>query len=381
MSTLDLDRRLADIAARPRTRRGVLAGAGGRWRSPPRSAACRSTSPTGRPQAHGADPFTPRRRLRRSRAGRGRAVDAARARAAAGRRRACRRGRSRCAGSSRRTPACAASSTAARATALAGVRPLGPRRGRRPRPRPRVLLPLHHRRGGQPRSAARAPRPAPAPRRRARVRVRRPARSGRRASIPPTARSPARTSTSSSTSATTSTSTGSPTAGGRATRSCRAEFAAETETLEQYRLRHALYKTDPDLQAAHAAHPFVVTWDDHEVVNDYSGARDRRLAASPARERLPRLLRAPAAAQRLDPARPGHADLPPAHAGATSPSSACSTRASTAPTSRAATARPRAAPPRSTRATTLTGAGAGALAAARARPLATRAGTSSPSRC
>jgi alkaline phosphatase D len=49
------------------------------------------------------------------------------------------------------------------------------------------------------------------------------------------------------------------------------EFAAETETLEQYRLRHALYKTDPDLQDAHAAHPFSVVWDDHEVVNDYAG--------------------------------------------------------------------------------------------------------------
>jgi alkaline phosphatase D len=50
------------------------------------------------------------------------------------------------------------------------------------------------------------------------------------------------------------------------------EFAAETETLAQYRLRHALYKTDPDLRAAHAAHPFMVVWDDHEVVNDYAGA-------------------------------------------------------------------------------------------------------------
>jgi alkaline phosphatase D len=49
------------------------------------------------------------------------------------------------------------------------------------------------------------------------------------------------------------------------------EFAAETQTLEQYRLRHALYKTDPHLRAAHAAHPFAVTWDDHEVVNDYAG--------------------------------------------------------------------------------------------------------------
>ena len=49
------------------------------------------------------------------------------------------------------------------------------------------------------------------------------------------------------------------------------EFAFETRTLEQYRLRHALYKTDPHLQAAHRAHPFIVIWDDHEVVNDYTG--------------------------------------------------------------------------------------------------------------
>ena len=46
----------------------------------------------------------------------------------------------------------------------------------------------------------------------------------------------------------------------------------ETTTLEQYRGRHALYKTDPDLQAAHAAFPWVVTWDDHEVANNYAGA-------------------------------------------------------------------------------------------------------------
>jgi len=49
-------------------------------------------------------------------------------------------------------------------------------------------------------------------------------------------------------------------------------FQAETKTLEQYRLRYALYKTDPDLQKAHALFPFVVTWDDHEVDNDYTDA-------------------------------------------------------------------------------------------------------------
>ncbi|MET9868678.1 alkaline phosphatase D family protein, partial [Streptomyces sp. NPDC006386] len=37
-------------------------------------------------------------------------------------------------------------------------------------------------------------------------------------------------------------------------------FNRETTTLADYRLRYALYKSDPDLQAAHAQHPFVVTW-------------------------------------------------------------------------------------------------------------------------
>jgi alkaline phosphatase D len=42
-------------------------------------------------------------------------------------------------------------------------------------------------------------------------------------------------------------------------------------TLEDYRRRYALYKSDADLQAAHAALPWLVTWDDHEVQNDYAG--------------------------------------------------------------------------------------------------------------
>lgn len=46
----------------------------------------------------------------------------------------------------------------------------------------------------------------------------------------------------------------------------------ETGSLESYRNRHALYKTDRDLQAAHAAFPWVVVWDDHEVENDYADA-------------------------------------------------------------------------------------------------------------
>ncbi|MFJ9812971.1 alkaline phosphatase D family protein [Streptomyces sp. NPDC101158] len=48
-------------------------------------------------------------------------------------------------------------------------------------------------------------------------------------------------------------------------------FDRETLTLKDYRLRYALYKSDPDLMAAHAAHPFAVTWDDHETENNYAG--------------------------------------------------------------------------------------------------------------
>ncbi|MFJ3902215.1 alkaline phosphatase D family protein [Streptomyces sp. NPDC090025] len=51
-----------------------------------------------------------------------------------------------------------------------------------------------------------------------------------------------------------------------------AVFNRETFTLDDYRLRYALYKSDPDLIAAHAAHPFVVTWDDHEAEDNYAGA-------------------------------------------------------------------------------------------------------------
>jgi len=41
--------------------------------------------------------------------------------------------------------------------------------------------------------------------------------------------------------------------------------------LFEFRDRYALYKADRDLQAAHAAHPWIVTWDDHEVTDDYTG--------------------------------------------------------------------------------------------------------------
>lgn len=62
-------------------------------------------------------------------------------------------------------------------------------------------------------------------------------------------------------------------AGGTVVRSVRPGH--ETLTLQDYRVRHALYKSDPDLQTLHASVPWAITWDDHEVANDqWSGGAE-----------------------------------------------------------------------------------------------------------
>lgn len=50
----------------------------------------------------------------------------------------------------------------------------------------------------------------------------------------------------------------------------RPETIETADTLAEYRMKYRLYRSDPDLQAAHAAHPLIPVWDDHEVSNDYS---------------------------------------------------------------------------------------------------------------
>ena len=45
-----------------------------------------------------------------------------------------------------------------------------------------------------------------------------------------------------------------------------------TLTLDDYRRRYALHRSEADLQAMHAACPWLVAWDDHEVQNDYAAA-------------------------------------------------------------------------------------------------------------
>jgi alkaline phosphatase D len=64
----------------------------------------------------------------------------------------------------------------------------------------------------------------------------------------------------------------------------RAHRLPKAMTLDDYRRRYAVYKTDPALQAAHALAPWIVTWDDHEVSNDYAGAvQEKPEAGDPAR--------------------------------------------------------------------------------------------------
>ena len=45
----------------------------------------------------------------------------------------------------------------------------------------------------------------------------------------------------------------------------------EVETRDEYRQKYALYRSDADLRAMHAAHAFVPIWDDHEVEDNWAG--------------------------------------------------------------------------------------------------------------
>ena len=165
------------------------------------------------------------------------------------------------------------------------------------------------------------------------------ARTTRRASTPRIATSPSSSPTSSSSSATTSTRAVPPRPVRRAVRT---HGTPEITTLDDYRNRYALYKSDADLQAAHAACPWFVTWDDHEVENNYAGlipqdpadqaifpAR-RRAAYQAWWEHQPVALPPPGDERRVP-------DLPRRPVGRPARASPCSTAASTAATRRAAT--------------------------------------------
>ena len=70
---------------------------------------------------------------------------------------------------------------------------------------------------------------------------------------------------------------------------CAQHVGLEIRTLDDYRRRYAQYKADPLLQAAHARCPWLVTWDDHEVDNNYAGVvRRERHGVRGADARAPR---------------------------------------------------------------------------------------------
>ncbi|MBR0650412.1 alkaline phosphatase [Roseomonas terrae] len=56
----------------------------------------------------------------------------------------------------------------------------------------------------------------------------------------------------------------------------RPHIGGETVSLADYRQRYAQYRIDPALQAAHAAHPFLPSYDDHEVENNWAGAHSEK---------------------------------------------------------------------------------------------------------
>jgi alkaline phosphatase D len=94
----------------------------------------------------------------------------------------------------------------------------------------------------------------------------------------------------------------------------RSHGSGEPISLADYRTRYALYKTDADLQAAHAACPWIVTFDDHEVDNNYVGLVSQdgvSEAEFSLRARgIPRVLRAHAAPPGLVTERTRHAAVP-----------------------------------------------------------------------
>ena len=61
----------------------------------------------------------------------------------------------------------------------------------------------------------------------------------------------------------------------------RQHVGPELHTLDDYRTRHAQYKTDVFLQAAHAMCPWLMTWDDHEFANNCAGAISEKPDESP----------------------------------------------------------------------------------------------------
>jgi len=61
----------------------------------------------------------------------------------------------------------------------------------------------------------------------------------------------------------------------------RKHTGSEIYSVSDYRDRYALYRSDPALQSAHASAPWLVTWDDHEVDNNYADDISEEMGVGP----------------------------------------------------------------------------------------------------
>jgi alkaline phosphatase D len=84
----------------------------------------------------------------------------------------------------------------------------------------------------------------------------------------------------------------------------RRHLGPEIHSLDDYRIRYSQYRTDKDLQAMHAACPWFLTWDDHEVDNNYANEISEERGVTPA-ELLLRRANAYQAYYEMMPLRPG----------------------------------------------------------------------------
>ena len=93
----------------------------------------------------------------------------------------------------------------------------------------------------------------------------------------------------------------------------REHVGPETVTLANYRQRYAQYKTDPDLQAAHAAAPWLAVFDDHELADNWADEvpdKPEPAFLGTTRRSAAGVLRELAVATVVDAARSRHAALP-----------------------------------------------------------------------
>jgi len=61
----------------------------------------------------------------------------------------------------------------------------------------------------------------------------------------------------------------------------RSHHGGELDSLDDYRSRHAQYRSDPLLRHMHEQCPWFVTWDDHEVDNNWAGEQSEQLDVDP----------------------------------------------------------------------------------------------------